>query len=191
MTADNLARIQLARAARRFGRLVLMTDDARLPDPVAAAKRLPRGSLIVVRARDGAARARAARLLKPVARLRGLKLLIAGDAALAARIGADGLHLPESRAREASHWRARHPNWIITAAAHSLRACRSADAVFLSPVFTTASHPDAVVLGALRARIIARLSPVPVYALGGIDAKSVRRLRDGAFAGVAAISALT
>jgi thiamine-phosphate pyrophosphorylase len=191
MAADNLARIQLARAARRFGRLVLMTDDARLPDPVAAARRLPRGSLIVVRAHDDAKRARLAQSLKTVARSRGLTLLIAGDAALAARIGADGIHLPEARAREASHWRARHPNWIITAAAHSLRVCRGADAVFLSPVFVTGSHPDAVILGAMRARIIARLSPVPVYALGGIDAKSVRRLEGGAFAGVAAISALT
>ena len=190
MAADNLARIQLARAARRFGRLVLMTDDARLSDPVAAARRLPRGSLIVVRARDEAKRARLALSLKPITRSRGLTLLIAGDAALTARIGADGLHLPEVRACEASHWRARHSNWIITAAAHSLRACRGADAVFLSPVFATGSHPDAATLGALRARIIARLSPVPVYALGGIDAKSVRRLRDGAFAGVAAVGAL-
>ena len=190
MASDNLARIQLARAAARFGRLVLMTDDARLPDPLAAARRLPRGAIVVVRSRDDAQRAALGLALKAIARARGLRLLIASDPALATRIGADGIHLPQARAHEASHWRARHPAWIITAAAHSLRACRGADAVFLSPVFATASHPDAPALGAMRARMATRASPVPVYALGGIDARSVRSLAGASFAGVAAIGAL-
>ena len=42
--------------------------------------------------------------------------------------------------REAPHWRARHPDWIITVSAHSLGAllkAREVDAIFLSPVFAT------------------------------------------------------
>ncbi len=192
MAADKLARARLARAATRFGRLVLATDDDRLPDPLPAARALPRGSWIILRARDAARRTELAAALKMIAHARGLALLIANDAALAARIGTDGLHLSQANARDAGHWRARHPQWIITAAAHSLRACtRDADAVLLSPVFATASHPGAVVLGAIRARLIARASPVPVYALGGIDTKTVRNLNGADFAGVAAISALS
>ncbi|HTQ12590.1 MAG TPA: thiamine phosphate synthase [Rhizomicrobium sp.] len=191
-----LARAQLARAAARFGRaglpaLVLMTDDERLPDPVAVARRLPRGSLIVVRARKHARREALARALKALTRAKGYKFVVADDPGLAARIGADGIHLTEARAKEAAHWRARRSRWLITAAAHSLRACRAGcDAVLLSPVFATASHPGAPALGAMRARLIARQSPVAVLALGGIDARTVRRLAGGAFAGVAAIGAL-
>jgi thiamine-phosphate pyrophosphorylase len=195
MAADKLARAQLARAARRFSRggLVLMTDDARLPDPLAAARRLPRGSLVILRARQAGHRAMLAAALKPIAHRRGLLLLIANDAALAARIGADGLHLSEAHASEAAHWRARHPDWTITVAAHSLRAvakARHADAAILAPVFATASHAGAAALGPIRARMIAQAAPLPVYALGGIDAAAARRLDGARLAGLAAISAL-
>jgi thiamine-phosphate pyrophosphorylase len=193
MGRDKLARAQLARAATRFRAdglpcLVLMTDDDRLPDPLAAAKALPRGSLVIVRARDGAGRARLAAALR---KIHGLRLLIANDGALAAKIGADGIHLSEAHAREATHWRTRHPRWLITAAAHSLRATAvQADAVLLSPMLATASHESAKAL-AIRGRLIARQSPVPVYALGGVDAVTVRRLKGANFAGLAAISALS
>jgi thiamine-phosphate pyrophosphorylase len=191
MAADKLARAQLARAAMRFGHLVLVTDDAR--PPLAAAKALPRGSWVILRARDDARRAQLASELQAIAHTRGLALLIANDGDLAAKIGADGIHLSETHARDAAHWRARHPDWLVTAAAHSLRACaqsRDADAVLLSPIFATSSHPDAATLGAIRARRIAQASPVPVYALGGIDARNVANLSGARLFGIAAISSL-
>jgi thiamine-phosphate pyrophosphorylase len=199
MAADKLARARLARAAMRFKRpglpaLVLLTDDERLSDPLGAALALPRGSLVIVRARQGVRRAKLAAALVEVARRRGLLLLVANDARLAARIGADGVHLSEARAANAAHWRARRPDWLVTAAAHSLSACaraRHADALLLAPVFATASHLGGTALGAIRARIIARASPLPVYALGGIDAGNVARLEGAKIAGVAAISALS
>ncbi|HEY2068335.1 MAG TPA: thiamine phosphate synthase [Rhizomicrobium sp.] len=192
MAEDKLARAQLARAASRFAArrlppLVLMTDDTRLPDPAAAACRLPFGSLVILRSRNATRRAALAKSL------RGLTLLIADDPYLAARCGAQGLHLPEHRAHEALHWRARHPGWLITASAHSLSAitrARGADAVILAPVFATASHPGGATLGAIRARIIAQASPLPVYALGGIDAVTARALAGAKLAGLAAIGAL-
>lgn len=167
--------------------LILVTDD-RYADWSAAARRLPPGSLVIARAKTGGARAALAQSLAAISHIR---LLIAGDAALAADIGADGLHLPQARAREAGHWRARFPDWIITAAAHdpaAVRQMRHADAVLLSPVFPTASHPGAAALGPLRAAAIAAAAPVPVYALGGVDAKSAARLGP-AFSGLAAIGA--
>jgi thiamine-phosphate pyrophosphorylase len=62
--------------------------------------------------------------------------------------------------------------------------------VIVAPVFPTASHPGATTLGAIRLRLIAQQSPLPVYALGGIDAWTVRNLQGAKLAGVAAIGAL-
>ncbi|HEY0106935.1 MAG TPA: thiamine phosphate synthase, partial [Rhizomicrobium sp.] len=107
----------------------------------------------------------------------------------AARRGADGLHLPQARAREAAQWRARHPHWLISAAMHGAPLVpRHLDFVFLSPVFPTRSHPDRAALGAVRANALARTARVPVYALGGIDAGNARLLNG--FVGIAAIGAL-
>ena len=172
---------------RRLNRdmpLVLMTDD-RDADWVAAARRLPAGSLVVVRARDATRRAVLANQLSFA------RLLIADDPALAADAGV-GLHLPERRMREAAHWRARYPHWIITAAAHSLGVLLHAqhlDAVFLSPVFATTSHSDTKPLTPVRAAMMAAQSPAPVYALGGITARNATLLGP-AFNGIAAISSL-
>ena len=168
-----------------------MTDDLRLPDPLAAARSLPAGSLVIVRARDKARRAPLAARLRDLAWARGLLLLIADDPALARAIGANGLHLPEARAREAAHWRAKNPGWLITASAHSLAAllrASAADAVLLSPVFATASHTNAPALSAVRARLIARQSVLPVFALGGVTSGNAALLTG--FSGIAAISAL-
>ncbi|MBS0469925.1 MAG: thiamine phosphate synthase [Proteobacteria bacterium] len=194
---EALARRKLASAAARLNArhrmagllpaLVLFTDDERLADPLAAATALPRGAMIVVRARDAARRETLARDVIGVGR--GLVVLIADDPALAAKLGADGIHLPQRRGREAAHWRALHPRWLITAAAHGAIAGDAAlDALFLSNVFATASHPGRGALGARRANALAQRCPLPVYALGGIDARNARLLHG--FVGLAAIGAL-
>jgi thiamine-phosphate pyrophosphorylase len=165
--------------------LVLMTDD-RNADWAGAARRLPNGSLVVVRARNARARAALAEDLWGIA-----PLLIADDPALASEIGV-GLHLPQARMREALHWRCRHPHWIITSSTHSLGALMHAqalDAVFLSPVFPTGSHKGAPSLGPARAAFIAAQAPVPVYALGGITARNAALLAPS-FSGIAAIASL-
>jgi thiamine-phosphate pyrophosphorylase len=184
---------QLARC--RLPPLVLMTDDERLPDPLAAARKLPRGSMVIVRARQPSDRAKLARSLRPVARARGLILLVANDPSLADCIGAQGLHLSEANARGACTWRARRPRWLITSTAHTLAACASAkrlgaDAAFLSPVFTTASHSGATGIGAACARMIARQAAIPVYALGGVNGQTARTVARTSFIGLAAIGAL-
>ena len=200
--ASALARAKLARAARtlnaRFPKLpplILMTDGLRLRDPVAAARALPRGAAIILRHTDAAMRSKLAQSLEQIARERGLLLLIASDAALAARIGCAGLHLPEARAREGAHWKALHPAWLITAAAHGARAVGIAarsrcDAVLLAPAFATQSHVERAALGVSRLCGIAQASRLPVYALGGVNAKTVRRLAGAPLAGIAAIEAL-
>ena len=192
--SDSLARRKLARAAAHLAAharhalppLVLFTDDERLPDPLAAARALPRGSMVVVRSREDRRRAALARAMVDLSRARALIVLVAGDGALAAVCGADGLHLPEARIREAAHWRARRRSLLITGSVHSLAAL--AKAVFLSPVFPTTSHPGRATLTAVRANMIARGVRLPVYALGGVEPCNAGLL--SGFAGIAAISAL-
>jgi thiamine-phosphate pyrophosphorylase len=143
--------------------------------------------VVVVRAREAKRRRALAEQLNGLARL-----LIADDSGLAEEIGAAGLHLPELRMREAGHWRARHPDWIITSSAHSLRVLMHVahlDAVFLSPVFATTSHPGAKPLTPERAAMIAAQAQVPVYALGGVTVRNGVLLAPS-FSGLAAISSL-
>ena len=173
--------------------LVLVTDDERLPDPCAAAAALPRGSLIVLRTREKQRRKELAAALARIARARSLFLLIAGDPELAQ--SADGAHFPEARMGAIAAWRARRPDWFLTASAHSLggaqRAARfGADAVFLSPVFPTASHPGRPALTPIRLRLMAQQARLPVYALGGINAQNALALLGARLAGIAAIGAL-
>lgn len=174
---------------------ILMTDAARLADPVAAARALPPNSAVIFRHYGVSGREDLARRLVAVARRRNFKVLIAADARLALKVGADGLHLPEAMAAHGSGlWRAwRRPGWLVTAAAHSPAAlfrakAAGADAAVLSPVFATASHPQAAALGAVRFASWCRRSPLPVYALGGLTASGVRRLKGSGALGFAGIS---
>ena len=164
-----------------------MTDDERLADPVAVARRLPKGSMVILRARDATRRHALAEAMR--AETNGLILLASDDPVLADRL--HGLHLPEKRAREAAHWRALRPHWLITVAAHSAPGLRVpyADAALLSPVFPTKSHPKARPLTAPRARLMVRNSLLPVLALGGVTARNAPLLKG--FAGIAAIGALS
>ena len=174
--------------------LVLMTDEARLADPLPAARALPAGSAVILRHYGAPGRAALARRLAAVARRRGLLLLVGDDPALARRVGAAGVHLPERAIRRAAavRWRG---DWLVTAAAHShagLRraAASGADAVLLSPVFATASHPGIRSLGPCRFAALARACPLPVYALGGIDGAHARFLRGSGAVGIAGIDGL-
>ncbi len=201
--ADRLARSKLARAAARLNRslgrplpaLVFLTDEDRVARPREAVDALPRGSLVILRARRASRRLALAETIAPIANAHGLVWLVADDPELAAQAGADGVHFPEARIAEAHHWRAVRDRWLITCAAHSLGACAriaraGADAALLAPVFPTASHAGGTALGPLRLRVIANQSPLPIYALGGVDAATALRLRGAKLAGLAAIGAL-
>jgi len=169
--------------------LLFFTDPVRTPEPETIAARLPPGSAIVYRhfgAPDAEARARR---LKAIARAGGLKLLIGQDAALAARIGADGVHLPEHLSHRAGPLKRGHPQWLVTSAAHSLAAARAsaADAVVLSVALPSRSASAGAALGPIRLAARVRAIGRPAYALGGINNKTARRLLDAGLVGLAAV----
>jgi thiamine-phosphate pyrophosphorylase len=176
--------------------LLLFTDPARTPDPVALAEQLPRGCGVVYRA-FGAPDARAAgRRLAAVARRRGLILFVGADPALAAALGADGLHLPERAAGRRGDNLALRRRYRLTAAAHSLPAALRArragvEAVVVSPVFPSRSPSAGRPMGVLAFARLCRAAGLPVYALGGVNARTVGRLKNSGAIGLAAVEALS
>lgn len=140
-----------------------------------ALKRLPRGSGFVFRHYHLPEEQRRRRwnTLARLARSRGVSAVLSGSPAMARRWGADGSY-------------GAHPGATL-ATAHSLRElgrAHRAEAVLLSPVFPTRSHPGSKALGPLRFRLLAHRSPVPVIALGGMNAGHARRLKWPRWAGI-------
>jgi thiamine-phosphate pyrophosphorylase len=172
--------------------LLAFTDPARTPNPEAVATLLPRGGALVYR-HFGAPDAEAvARRLRAICRRRGVRLLIGRDVALAARVGADGVHLPERLAHRAGALRRSHPRWLVTSAAHSLGAARAsmAHAVVLSVALPSRSASAGPALGPVRLALRVRAAGRPAYALGGINDGTARRLRGAGLVGLAAVEGL-
>jgi thiamine-phosphate pyrophosphorylase len=181
-------------ARRGLPSLLFFTDPVRTPDPEAIARRLPPRAGVVFRAFGAADAPAGGARLAIIARERKLTLLIGADARLTARIGADGVHLPERLAHRARRLKAAHPLWIVTAAAHSTLAARralaaGADAVVVSAVFASRSASAGPPMGAIGLALLVRRVKGPVYALGGVDEKKARLLKDAGLAGLAAVDA--
>ncbi|HMP55222.1 MAG TPA: thiamine phosphate synthase [Novosphingobium sp.] len=140
----------------------------------AALDRLPRGSGLVFRhyhLKPAERRARFAALRRR-ARARGIAVVLAGTMQQARCWGADGAYGP-------ARMLAQGPAGLRLVTVHSLAElarARRADAVLLSPVFPTRSHPGGKVLGPLRFRLLAARARVPVIALGGMGPRAARRL---------------
>lgn len=164
----------------------------RVPDPEAVAERLPAGAGIVYRPFEAPDAIERGLRLAAIARARGLLLLAGADPALAEAIGALGVHLPQRLAQTAAAIRLDHPAWRITAAGHDLAAVRTAEragveAVVVSPVFPSNSPSAGKPLGAAGLAAIAADAALPVYALGGVNAKTADALVGAGVYGLAGI----
>lgn len=155
----------------------LVTDarnDERLEHTL---RRLPRGSGLIFRHYHLEDKDRDARFasLARAARRRGHLVALAGTAGEARRQQA-GAAYGAARSLHAG------PAMMRLVTVHSLREIARAqriraDAIVLSPVFATRSHLEAVLLGPIRFRLLARHACVPVIALGGMTERHARRLR--------------
>lgn len=170
--------------------LVFMTDRRRIAQPEPVMRAMPAGSAVIFRDYDDPRRENLARRYRAICKGRGVLFLVAGDARLAAAIGADGLHLPgggRSKTNPAG------PGVICVACRAAADLDRAgalgADVALLSPVFPTLSHPEADHLGPARFRALARAAPLPVIALGGVDETRASLLRGANVVGIAAIGA--
>lgn len=167
---------------RHLPRLWLMTDERMGAGLWTALARLPRGSGIVFRhhATPPGERRRLFGAVRRIARARGLVLVRAGATAL--------------RGERGHHNQVRRAGGLSTFAVHdragAVAAKRAgADLAFVSPVFATRSHPAGRTLGPVRLGLLMRGIAVPVVALGGMDARALRRLRGLGVHGWAGIDA--
>jgi thiamine-phosphate pyrophosphorylase len=166
------------RQGARLPVLWLFTDARRLPDPLPSIAMLPRGLCgVVFRHDDWPDRAALGAQVARLCRARRLGLVVAGDARLAAQLGA-GVHLRGGRRSGLARMR---PG-LLTSSAHTMletrRACRAgARILFISPAFASASHAGESGLGALRwARLARQIGDAKAYALGGVDGQKITAL---------------
>lgn len=140
--------------------------------------RLPRGSGFIYRHYhlDDPERWLRFHELRQAAKACGHVVILSDSALTATEWGADGIYGPARglwpRRRGLMHLATAHDLSEI-----GLAARLGADAALLSPVFPTRSHPGKQVLGPTRFRLLARRSPIPVIALGGMTAHGARALR--------------
>lgn len=181
----------------KFPALLLMTDAKRLPDPSAYIPHLPKGSAIIIRHFTTKEKTNLSFKIKTLCKKHKVKLLLSDDIKTALKLGLDGVHFSERKARRQAVKPkiATQKNFIFTSACHSLRALKRAeranmDAVLISPVFTTQSHPDTKGLGALRFQCLATQTHLKCYALGGITPQTAQRLSSSKAYGFAGISSL-
>lgn len=173
--------------------LLLITDrrQARRPLEEIAAAALEAGCRwISLREKDLAAAERAALLRRLVAlgAAHGATIMVHGDLAAAEAAGAAGVHLPSGASPAAARARL-GPAALIGISAHAageLEAGQGADYATLSPICETASKPGyGPALGLAGLRALAASAPLPLVALGGIDAGNGAACLEAGAAGIA------
>lgn len=156
--------------------LWLMSDTRNDAALEASLKALPRGSGFIYRHYHLSAKERRARFtaLAALARKCAHIVILADTPIIAKKWGADGVYGPAGRM----------PNGdalMKLATAHNAKEIvaadrAGADAILVSPVFPTRSHPDVRSLGPVRFRMLARRTDTPVIALGGMTHDNARKL---------------
>ncbi len=120
----------------------------------------------------------------------GTLVCVNRDAAVAADCGAGGVHLPQGHEVAAARRRLGREG-LVGVSAHSLAeaeiaAAGGADYVTLSPIFPSPGKPGyGPPLGLKELKRVAALVPLPVVALGGIDATTAAACRHAGAAGIA------
>lgn len=104
-------------------------------------------------------------------RAAGARVLVNGDAGLAQRVGADGVHLTSA---QLAAIRERPDFPLVGASCHSAEELRRAAAIgadfaLMGPVLPTPTHPGATLLGWDGFRAAVADTRIPVFALGGLD----------------------
>ncbi|MEM7688651.1 MAG: thiamine phosphate synthase [Pseudomonadota bacterium] len=155
--------------------LWLLSDERNDEGLEQAVARLPSGSGFVYRHYHLAPEPRAERFaaLLPALRDAGHWVIVSDTFETAEQWRADGVYgAPGDRAPAQLRWIATAHDEAEIAQANEY----GADAVMLSPVFPTRSHPGAATLGRERFRALARFAACPVIALGGMNAERAKEL---------------
>lgn len=137
-----------------------------------------------------------ARRLLPLCKAAGVPLIVNDRLDVALASGADGLHMGQGDGDPARMRAALGPGRhlglsIETADQLGGIPAQAITLIGIGPVHATATKPDhAAPLGPDGAARIARRSPVPAVAIGGLSATDIPTLKRAGFAGVAVVSAI-
>ncbi len=121
----------------------------------------------------------------------GARVLVNGDAALAAAAAADGVHLPAAQLAA----RTQRPDFALVAAScHTAAELERAaqlgcDFAAFGPVRATASHPGVAGIGWEKLSAALGVPPLPTFALGGLSRADMDMARRAGAHGIAAIRA--
>lgn len=124
---------------------------------------------------------------------RGAKVIVNAKPELVRELGADGVQL-SSKALMQLRERPLGEDLMVIASCHDRAELKQAqqlhaDAALLSPVLDTPSHPGAKTLGWQTFSELATEAAIPVYALGGMEPKTVEEAQSYGAAGIAMITA--
>lgn len=178
-------------AGRKIPAVILMTDAKRLPDPYTVIPELPRGSMVIIRAHSNKEKERLILKNKRLCNKYKVLLSVSDAPELAHKHRLDGLHIPEQKRLTAPNLLHKR-RFQITSSCHSFKSLRQAEklgirTLLLSPLFPTQSHPGARVIGFVNAQRWIKGSHLSFYALGGISKRTVSRLKQSNFVGLAGI----
>jgi 8-oxo-dGTP diphosphatase len=124
----------------------------------------------------------------------GARLILNTSPEQARMLHADGLHLSQKRSRslDPKGWDGSLRLGISCHSETELRAALeySPDYLCIGPVQESATHPDTAPLGWPAFAALAAMSPVPVYAIGGMSLKDLETARSHGAHGIAAIRGL-
>ena len=175
-------------AKASWPKIWLMTDARFGEDLLPAIRRLPVGSGVIFRHYHLAPDEQRALFgaVRRICRRRGHMLVIAGTEIMALRWHADGFHGRSGQSR--SHLPRTAPVHDRAELREALR--NRADLLFISPLFSTASHPGGRPLGRLAFNALAKqCGSAGVIALGGMDYARAQTLNQRLVHGWAAIDA--
>lgn len=125
---------------------------------------------------------------------KGAKLLLNGDPAWVAAVGADGVQLSSGLLRSLDQ-RPLAKNLLVGASCHNAEELQKAqqlgaDFALLSPIKWTKSHPEMEGLGWQAMQALIDEVPMPVYALGGVSKADLADAHEAGAQGIAAIRSL-
>src|SRR5215472_3518212 len=133
--------------------------------------------------------------LLPIARRHGARLTVHGDAALAKACGSDGVHL-SAGADAAAARKALGQEKLVGVSLHTVTEAEALDPALVDyaiagPAFETASKPGyGPEIGRKGLAEIARAAPVPVLAIGGLNATRAAEVLAAGPAGIAVMGSV-
>ena len=172
---------------KKLPRIIIVFNEKEFNKNFFLKLKIPNGAAILLRSYKIKGRKKIAKQLLKFCKIKKLKLLISEDIKLARDINADGVHFPTYMVKkDIINWSLINKikiknNLIITTAIHNSKELENAqlfdfDAGLLSPVFPSKSHPNGKSLGIRKFSKLVDKSDLPIYALGGINAKNIKSL---------------